>query len=120
MLADDDSRVRTRALRVLAELPEESLEIARRVAVRLGDSDLQPRRWAAVVLLRIGEPAVPVLIDALERDSAEARWRAAWVLGQIGPGAEAATEALQALASDDPRTRVRRQATSALALIRGE
>jgi len=64
--------------------------------------------------------AVPVLVELLRRDqrgnSAEVRWTAADILGQIGPDAADATPALgQALADDDPL--VRRVAAESLGKI---
>jgi len=63
-----------------------------------------------------GLAAVPVLLELLRSDSSEVRWTAADALGQIGPDAAGAAEALgAALKDDDPL--VRRVAAEALGKI---
>lgn len=115
-LADVDARVRARALRTLADMPQEAAASAAVISERLGDEDLQPRRWAAVVLSRIGPPAVPTLVEALAAESPEIRYRAAWALGAIGTDARAAAPVLRAL-TGDPSERVRIEALTALEAI---
>ncbi|MFO0863564.1 MAG: HEAT repeat domain-containing protein [Gemmataceae bacterium] len=48
--------------------------------------------------------AVPTLVGCLKSSSAESRWQAAFILGNIGPQAKEAIEPLQALTNDGDRT----------------
>jgi HEAT repeat-containing taxis protein len=61
--------------------------------------------------------AVPALVDGLKSADPERRWKAARVLGRIGPGAQAAVDALQAALGSDPDERVRANAARALGRI---
>jgi len=78
--------------------------------------------WASTLLGRLEDqaaPAVPALIEALAGHGELAvRQRAAWALGQIGSGAHAALEPLQAAAGDaDPR--LSKLASEAITQIKG-
>lgn len=89
--------------------------ITTRFTVRPFD-DWTMREAAAVALSRIGEPAVPSLIEALRSPDPTLRQQAADTLARIGPGAAAAVPALTALLEDaDPR--VRKSAARALGQI---
>jgi hypothetical protein len=79
-----------------------------RLSGLLGHATADAGYWAATLLGRLGangSAAVPALVTALERSPhASVRERAAWALGEIGPGASAASEALeQAAQSGDAR-----------------
>lgn len=76
--------------------------------------------WAVTFLGRArGEaaPAVPALIQVLESDAdLPVRERAAWALGEIGPGAKSAVAALSAAANCDD-ARLARLAKKALEAV---
>lgn len=78
--------------------------------------DWTMREAAAVALSRIGEPAVPALIDALRSPNPEMRMQAADTLARIGPGASQAVPSLTELL-DDEDVRVRKSAARALGQI---
>lgn len=74
------------------------------------------REVAAAALGRIGRPAVPRLVEALQSPDATLRQQAADTLARIGPAADEAVPALvQALRDDDPL--VRKSAARALGQI---
>jgi HEAT repeat protein len=58
---------------------------------------------AAAALVQIGRPAVPALIEALASQDNKVWWKAATVLGDIGPAATAAAPALAARLRADPQ-----------------
>jgi hypothetical protein len=76
--------------------------------------------WAVTLLGRASAdaaPAVPALIQVLESDAdLPVRERAAWALGEIGPGAKSAVAALTAAANCDD-ARLARLAKKALESI---
>ncbi len=75
---------------------------------------------AADALVRIGEKAIPTLVDLLYSDRVEARARGATVLGRIGPPAEVAVERLEELLFDEGEDdTVRREAYWAITHITG-
>jgi HEAT repeat protein len=49
---------------------------------------------AAIVLRTIGQPAIPLLLEALKCSDRKLRWGAAWVLSSMGPDAREAVMAL--------------------------
>jgi hypothetical protein len=71
---------------------------------------------AADALGRIGQPAVPALVEALKSPQADVRVKAAEVLARMGTGAKDAAPQLT-VALDDPDERVRKTATRALGMI---
>jgi HEAT repeat protein len=71
---------------------------------------------AADALGRIGPPAVPPLVAALESSDPQARLRAAEVLARMGSDAKDAVPALTRLL-DDPNESIRKAATRALGRI---
>lgn len=95
----------TGALEDLGPPPVEQLpELAKLASHESGDVAY----WAATLIGRLqaaGAPATSALAQALEGSSIEAaRERAAWALGEIGPGAKDALAGLQkAAASGSPR-----------------
>ena len=89
-------------------------------ALRAALFDRHPPNIGALhVLESIGEPAVPVLVDALTHPDCSVRKWTAYYLGYMGKVATAAVEPLQA-AMDDQDEKVRRAAQKALKQIRSE
>jgi hypothetical protein len=93
------------ALENLGPPPTDTIE---RLQGLLGHAKSDAGYWAATLLGRLGasgSPAVPALVTALESSPhASVRERAAWALGEIGPGATAAVGPLeQAAQSGDAR-----------------
>jgi hypothetical protein len=78
-LEDENHSVRRMALSKLVELEGATDENLRRLVSSLGDPALQ--LTAQQHLLKIGEPAVPLLIEAIQRDGTKSS--AAYVLGRV-------------------------------------
>jgi HEAT repeat protein len=74
------------------------------------------QQTVADALRRIGAAAVPDLIRSLNDNDPEMRWRAAEILGRMGPEAKEAVPDLIARI-DDPELRVRKAAIRALGQI---
>jgi HEAT repeat protein len=85
----------------------------------LQDKNLLVRRSAALVLAKIGPPAIPDLAKALNNPDADVRSRAASALGGIGPEAKTALPQLVFLLQDS-NAKVRSSAASALGGIGAE
>ena len=85
----------------------------------LQDKNLQVRRSAADVLRQIGPPAIPALVKALKDSDANVRSIAAYVLGKIGAKAKTALPQLVPLLTDS-NAKVRSSAASALGGIGAE
>ena len=114
LLKDADPRVRQAAARGLAALPP-APEITMPIFEKaFQDADEATVRSALDAMAGIGAPAVPRLIDALKFEHVRAR--VAYILGQIGPAAAPATDALAKLI-DDKNPRVSEEAVLALAKI---
>ncbi len=113
-LKDENPFVRTAAARALAALPP-SPEIAGPIFEEaLADADETTTHYMLDAIAAQGEQAVPRLIAALEYESL--REQVAYILGQIGPAAAPATDALAKLVADeDPN--VSTEAAFALAKI---
>jgi HEAT repeat protein len=101
--AIDDPRkdVREWAMEALQAMGPAAAPAAAALARKLGDASLEyapppAGTWhvAAYILVQIGAPAVPALIEALQSDSNRARRWAAETLGQIGPAAKDAVPVL--------------------------
>jgi HEAT repeat protein len=82
-----------------------------------GLADEEVGDTAALALARIGKPAVSALAAALTSWNRGVRFRAATVLGQIGPDAQAAVGELSRRANKDRSVEVRQAARSALRRI---
>jgi HEAT repeat protein len=98
-LTDQDPFVRVAAARALAALPpapEITIPIWERA---MKGADATTVRYALDALASLGAPAVPRLVDILEKHQ-ELRVEAAYTLGQMGPVAAAATDALAKLIAD--------------------
>ena len=74
------------------KLPEAKVLPAVVAAVR--DDSPIVREAAAEVLPLFGAAVVPALLDLLKDKDADLRYRAAWILGMIGPPAKDAVRAL--------------------------
>ena len=113
---DESEEVREHIVAALEEIgpprPEDSLPLA----ALLNNPSPDVGYWAATLLGRLkaaAADALPGLIDALERPAElSVRQRAAWALGEIGPAAASALNALKhAEDAGDPRlTRLARAA----------
>ncbi len=113
-LKDEDPFVRVEAARALAALPPAPDVTAPIWEKALQGADEATVRNALDALAELGSPAVPRLIDALKYE--RLRGQVAYVLGQIGPSAAPATEALSKLVADK-NERVAQEAILALAKI---
>jgi HEAT repeat protein len=114
-LMSSDAIVRTAAFRALAELrpgPQRVLPTIERV---LQGADKHAAAEALSALAGLGEPAVPALVKALKLP--EHRSAVVSILAHIGPPAKAAIPELLAVARDDKKASVRRDALLALGAI---
>jgi HEAT repeat protein len=99
-LKDQDAYVRVVAARALAALPpapEITLPIWEKA---MKDADATTVHHALDALAALGAPAVPRLVDILQKHK-ELRVEAAYTLGQMGPAAAGATDALAKLVADE-------------------
>lgn len=80
------------------------------------EPDDLPENLAAATLIRLGEHAVPGLIEGLKSSHANVRYGAVWSLGRIDPKAKDAIEPLAAALRDEELA-VRVAAAKALLLI---
>lgn len=113
-LDDPAPRVRIEAAKALGTLREP--RAAEPLVGLIGDPAKE--LWGAVsgALLKIGPPAVPYLLDALEETDATVRWRTVRTLGSIrAPGV---AEALIGLLNKDRSTGVRVEIATALGKIK--
>ena len=99
-LKDADPVVRVVAARALAALPPEPQITIPIFENAFKDADATTVRHALDALATLGAPAVPNLISILEKHK-ELRPEIACVLGQMGPVAAPATDALAKLTGDD-------------------
>jgi HEAT repeat protein len=76
---------------------------------------------SASELVKIGKPAVPALVELLDSPTWVLRWKAARVLGLIGPDAKEALPALEkALQREKPHFFERRDIPLAIAAIKAD
>lgn len=113
-LKDQNPFVRVAAARGLAALPPAPEIMAPIWEKALQNADETTVRHAMDALAALGAPAVPRLTDALKHEKNRAE--VAFVLGQIGPPAAPATEALARL-TEDKNPRVVEETVLALAKI---
>jgi hypothetical protein len=109
-LADKDRDVRTRAAEGLGHIGPAAREAipALRQALQKARGDLFLAPTIVSALGRMGEPAVPALIDALQSNQEFVRETAAKALGEIGPQARGAVPSLiEMLKKDDWKDRQR-------------
>jgi len=83
-LSDDNPRVREMSAWALSEIKVPAAHVVPVLITVLTDPDENIRVAGSVMLQRLGEPAVPYLIDALNAESPEIRLNAAYALGEIG------------------------------------
>ncbi|OHB85184.1 MAG: hypothetical protein A2V98_20435 [Planctomycetes bacterium RBG_16_64_12] len=99
-LKDEDPFVRVvaaQALTALPPAPEITIPIWEKA---MKDADETTVHHALDALASLGAPAVPRFVDILEKHK-ELRVEAAYALGQMGPTAAAATDALAKLVADE-------------------
>ncbi|HEY5312827.1 MAG TPA: HEAT repeat domain-containing protein [Pirellulales bacterium] len=117
---DEDEEVREAAVGALEGLGAPPAALLGELTKLLHDAQPDRAYWAATLLGRIGTaaaPAVPDLIQVLGPAAPlEVRQRAAWALGQLGPAAAGAADALK-LAAEHRDARLAELARDALAAI---
>jgi HEAT repeat protein len=96
-LRDADSRVRMGAATALGHIGPAAQAAIPDLILALRDGNLIFCRLAAQALSLIGPSAVGPLTEALRQDDANVRREAAWALGQLGPQAQIAVQALTEL-----------------------
>jgi len=94
---------------------QRGLWTAARRRTAIGEWTMQ--QTAIDALTRIGQPAVPALIEMLDDPKAQLRADAAIALARIGPDARGALPRLIALVQNDPDELVRKNAVRALGQI---
>ncbi len=113
---DADESVREGVIAALEDLGPPRAEDASNLAALLEDPCAAVGYWSATLLGRLGAaagPQVAALADAMAKGAdLSVRERAAWALGEIGPGAAAAREALEQAAESGGR--LARLATTAI------
>lgn len=118
--ASDNEQVRDWVVAALEGLGPPGIDDVDRLAALAKHASLDAAYWAVTLLGRLKDAAaaaVPALAEALDDyPDMPVRQRAAWALGQIGPAASAAREALQRAADGDDR-RLARLASEALARL---
>jgi HEAT repeat protein len=85
-----DAKVRANAADLLGDAKPASESVVSALGAALQDSEREVRKQAAGSLLRIGAPAVPVLLKALQGKNKEATAWAAAALAKMGPDAKEA------------------------------
>ena len=121
--ADEVEEVREHAVAALEELGPPPLSQLGEMTGLLSHDSADVNYWAATLLGRLGPDAAPSA-ETLARvvvgtASAAVRQRAAWALGEIGPGVAAAIPALKT-AAGDPDPRLARLAAEAIQKIGGQ
>lgn len=117
LLTYPNPSVRRLALRTLGDLGTESERVLPELVDAMRDEVGAVRMQAASTLRRLGRPAIPPLIWALEQPDARTRAGGAEGLGTIGPDAERAMALLLSLVADDDAG-VRRWSVWAIGQIR--
>jgi HEAT repeat protein len=127
-LSDADAQVRESTAEALGYTGPHSAKAVPALVAAVKDEKNAPRHWGpdgggggsiriremvAETLAKIGEAAVPGLIECLETPIPDVRAQAARALGQIGPTAKAAAPALEK-ALQDENEEVRSSAAQAL------
>ena len=105
-LGAEDWQLRAAAAHAIGALGADAQDALPALATALRDRDWGVAEQVVEALTRIGKPAIPVLIAALEDPAVPVRWGSSRALGRIG---SAAFEAIPALAGalDDPSVQVR-------------
>lgn len=115
-IKDSAFLVRMGACEALGCVGPKAVEAVPDLIDALRDDYTNVQRQAGRALEKIGQPAVPALVDAV-RFSPKMRPRAVMILGQIGPAAKEAVPALTDALKDEDQ-QVRLEAEKALAKIR--
>lgn len=87
------------------------------LVAQLKSTDPEARGKASLAIVRLGEPAVPGLIEMLKSEDPQHRVTAASTLFGMGPKARAAVPALAEALSNDPSSDMRVSAAMALESI---
>jgi HEAT repeat protein len=104
-LKDDDVALKIQAARALGQFGKSAFPVLFETLKTAKDPALQTALLRGLRARGFHDPeAVPTLIECLKSSSAESRWQAAFILGNIGPQAKEAIEPLQALSNDGDRT----------------
>lgn len=111
------SEVRRQAVRVLGNLRSSDGQAIAGLCDLLASTEYRMPDEAVEALARIGAPAVPQLRQKLFDRFGSVQYRAAVILGQIGPPARAALPDLQKLADTTLNGDIRNAATQALQQI---
>jgi HEAT repeat protein len=121
VLKEGDPAAQMQAVNALQRVPGADLKEALPALLPLLKQG-QPfnRRNVVVTLGRIGEPAIPHLIDCLKDSEPQVRWPAVDALRTLGPAAKKAVPILEELPLKDPNIQVRRSAVAAVAMIEPE
>jgi len=98
LMKELDSGRRLAAIQAVSVVGLDTPPVVTALAEALGDGDAVVASAAKNVLIRLGKSAVPALTDHLT--DLKTRTQAIDILGQIGPAAEAAIPALNALEND--------------------
>lgn len=113
-LTHNDEKLRARAAAGLLKIDPEQLPATSVRALTLAalkDTDERVRSVAVEALVKIGKGAVPGLVNVLQTDiNSSLRLRACLALGEIGPAAKDALPVVNAVASDDRSSDVRKAA----------
>src|SRR5262249_11698899 len=107
--------VRVSACKALGDIGPDAKEATPDLILLLADPDVF--RQAVLSLGKIGKPAVPALIKALDSPDDEVRRGAAMTLGHIGPQAEDAVPRLTDVSAKDLSPQVKAAASLALKRI---
>lgn len=104
-LGDERWRIRKTAIETLETYPASKAVIALIIPLLGEKSDTQQRNSAIELLTRLGEKAVPSLLEALKGKDAHARKLSADILGQIShPSSEA--DLIESLNDEDENVRI--------------
>lgn len=111
----EDPTVRAGAARALADFPTEAIQSAESIAAHLADKNPSVVANAIDTLATLGEPIVPVLVEAL--DNPDRRMAAIAVLERLGPKAKDAAVPLVKTVGNSDDAAVRQETGFALAAI---
>ena len=118
-LESEDLKAKVTAIDALQALGPQAQAAVPALARVLDES----RAWLGVAamdaLVSIGKDAVPILVQTFEHGTAASRLRAASVLGNIGPDAQAALPVLQQAAANDAEP-LRERLVGIIAQIKGK
>ncbi len=93
-LADENALTRKTAATVLGRFASEAVEATQALVDAMGDEDQQVRITAAKSLAKVGDAAIPTLVEALQNDSWHIRINSVGALALFGKKAEPAREIL--------------------------